>query len=177
MLKAEVTSFIKNLKNRATGWDELSPKQMKTITCYIAEPLTYLCNISLTKGIFPQKLKRANVIPVYKSGNQMSVNNYRPVSVLPVFSKIYEKIVYKRLYDYIVLHNILYDNQFGFREKHSSYIALITLMDHLTEALERGEAAIGLFLEFFQGLWHCRSWNITYKVVPLWNQRRNAKLV
>ena len=51
----------------------------------------------------------------------MSVNNYRPVSVLPVFSKIYEKIVYKRLYDYIVLHNILYDNQFGFREKHSSY--------------------------------------------------------
>ena len=78
----------------------------------------------------------------------MSVNNYRPVSVLPVFSKIYEKIVYKRLYDYIVLHNILYDNQFGFREKHSSYMALITLMDHLTEALERGEAVIGLFLDF-----------------------------
>ena len=78
----------------------------------------------------------------------MSVNNYRPVSVLPVFSKIYEKIVYKRLYDYIVLHNILYDNQFGFREKHSSYMALITLMDHLTEVLERGEAVIGLFLDF-----------------------------
>ena len=78
----------------------------------------------------------------------MSVNNYRPVSVLPVCSKIYEKIVYKRLYDYIVLHNILYGNQFGFREKHSSYMALITLMDHLTEALERGEAVIGLFLDF-----------------------------
>ena len=148
VLKAEVSSIIKNLKNSAAGWDELSPKQMKTIACYIAEPLTYLCNISLTKGIFPQELKRANVIPLYKSGNQMSVNNYRPVSVLPVFSKIYEKIVYKRLYDYIVLHNILYDNQFGFREKHSSYMALITLMDHLTEALERGEAVIGLFLDF-----------------------------
>ena len=80
----------------------------------------------------------------------MSVNNYRPVSVLPVFYiyEIYEEIVYKRLYDYIVLHNILYDNQFGFREKQSSYMALITLMDHLTEALERGEAVIGLFLDF-----------------------------
>ena len=139
---------MKNLKNSAAGWDELSPKQMKTIACYIAEPLTYLCYISLTKGTFPQELNRANVIHLYKPGNQMSVNNYRPVSVLPVFSKIYEKIVYKRLYDYIVLHNILYDNRLGFREKHSSYMALITLMDHLTEALERGEAVIGLFLDF-----------------------------
>ena len=78
----------------------------------------------------------------------MSLNNYRPVSVLPVFSKIYEKVVYKRLYDYIVLHNILYDNRFGVREKYSSYMALITLIDHLSEALERGEAVIGLFLDF-----------------------------
>ena len=91
------------------------------------------------------------MIPLYKSGNQMSVNNYRPVSVLPVFSKIYEKIVYKWLYDYIVLHNVLYDKQFGFRKKHSSYMALITLMDPLTEALERGEAVIGLFFLLFQG--------------------------
>ena len=78
----------------------------------------------------------------------MSVNSYRPVSVLPVFSKIYEKVVHKRLYDYIVLHNILYDNQFEFREKHSSYMALLTLIDHLSEALGRCEAVIGLFLEF-----------------------------
>ena len=53
-----------------------------------------------------------------------------------------------RLYDYIVLHNILYDNQFGFREKHSSYVALIALINHLSEALERSEAVIGLFLDF-----------------------------
>ena len=105
---------------------------MKTVARYITKPLVYHFNISLTKGIFPQELKRANVIPFYKSGNQISVNNYRPVSVLPVFSKIYEKVVYKRLYDYVVLHNILYDNQFGFWEKHSSYMALITLIDHLS---------------------------------------------
>ena len=78
----------------------------------------------------------------------MRVNKYRPVSVLPVFAKIYEKVVYKRLYDYITLHNILYDNQFGFREKSSSCMALITLIDHLLEALERGEAVIKLFLDF-----------------------------
>ena len=114
MIETEVSSIIKNLKNSAAGWDELSPKQMKMVACYITKPLVYLCNISLTKGIFPQELERANVIPLYKSGNQMSVNNYRPVSVLPVFSKIYVKVVYKRLYDYIILHNILY--QFWFRE-------------------------------------------------------------
>ena len=78
----------------------------------------------------------------------MIVNNYRPVSVLPVFSEIYEKVVYKRLHDYIVWHNILCDNQFGFREKHSSYMALITRIDHLSEALGKGEAVIGLLLDF-----------------------------
>ena len=148
VIETEVSSIIKNLKNSAAGWDELSPKQMKTVAFYNIKPLVYLCNISLPKGIFPQELKSANVIPLYKSGNQMIVNNYRPVSVLPVFSKIHEKVVYKRLHGYIVLHNILYENQFGFREKHSSYMALITRIDHLSEALERGEAVIGLLLDF-----------------------------
>ena len=78
----------------------------------------------------------------------MSLNNYRPVSVLPVFSKIYQKVMHKMRYDYIDLHDTLYDNQFGFREKHSSYMALITLTYHLSEVLERGEAVIGLSSTF-----------------------------
>ena len=95
VIETEVSSIIKNLKNSAAGWNELYPKQMKTVARYNTKPFVYLCNISLTKGIIPQELKRANVIPLYKSGNQMSVNNYRPVSVLPVFSKIYGKVVYR----------------------------------------------------------------------------------
>ena len=78
----------------------------------------------------------------------MRANSYRPGSVLPAFSKIYEKIIYKKLYYCIILHNILYDNQFGFREKHSLCMAFITLMGHLREALEKGKAVIGLFWDF-----------------------------
>ena len=144
----EVSSLIKNLKNSAAGWDDLAPKQMKIVSQYISRPLTYLCNLSMTKGVFPRELKVANVIPLFKAGNNMSVNNYRPVSILPVFSKIFEKLMFNRLSEYLKWKNVLCVNQFGFREKHSSYMALITLVDHLSEALERGDTVIGLFLDF-----------------------------
>ena len=144
----EVSSLIKNLKNSAAGWDDLAPKQMKIVSQYISRPLTDLCNLSMTKGVFPGELKVANVIPLFKAGNIMSVNNYRPVSMLPVFSKIFEKLMFNRLTEYLKWKNTLCVNQFGFREKHSSYIALITLVDHLSEALEKGDAVIGLFVDF-----------------------------
>ena len=102
----------------------------------------------MTKGVFPQELKEANVIPLFKAGNIMSVNNYRPVSMLPVFSKIFEKLMFNRLSEYLKWKNVLCVNQFGFREKHSSYMVLITLVDHLSEPLEKGDTVIGLFLNF-----------------------------
>ena len=144
----EVSSLIKNLKNIAAGWDDLATKQMKIVSQYISRPLTYLCNLSMTKGVFPRELKVANVIPLFKAGNIMSVNNYRPVSISPVFSKIFEKLMFNRLSEYLKWKNVLCVNQFGFREKHSSYMALITLVDHLSEALEKGDTVIGLFLDF-----------------------------
>ena len=94
------------------------------------------------------RTKSRNVIPLFKAGNIMSVNNYGPVSILPVCSKIFEKLMFNRLSEYLKWKNILCVNQFGFREKHSSYMALITLVDHLSEALEKGDAAIGIFLDF-----------------------------
>ena len=100
------------------------------------------------QGVVPRELKVANVIPLFKAGNIMSVNNYRPVSILPVFSKIFEKLMFNRLSEYLKWKNVLCVNQFDFREKHSSYMALITLVDHLSEALGKGETVIGLFLDF-----------------------------
>ena len=98
--------------------------------------------------MFPRELKVANVILLFKAGNIMSVNNYRPVSILPVLSKIFEKLVFNRLSEYLKWKIVLCVNQISFREKHSSYMALRTLVDHLSEALERGDTAIGLFLDF-----------------------------
>ena len=75
-------------------------------------------------------MKIAKIIPMYKSEDRYSINNYRPIFIIP-FSKIFERLMYNRLLDYVNANNILYPNQFGFREKHSTYIALLKLIDDI----------------------------------------------
>ena len=101
----------------------------------------------MTKGLFPDELKIAKVTPIFKSGDAMIINNYRHVSVLPVFSKLLEKLVYSRVLNFIIKHEILYKYQFGFREKHSTIMALIILLDKTTSVLENGDFALGVFLD------------------------------
>lgn len=91
--------------------------------------LVHLINLSLRTGVFPDKLKIAKVVPIYKSGDASNFSNYRPVSVLPVLSKIYEKVVYARVLKHLDNNNIIYNNQFGFRNKHSTSHAVIHLID------------------------------------------------
>ena len=80
----------------------------------------YVFNMSLAKGIFPDDLGIARVTPVFKAGNENEVGNYRPMSVLPCFSKILQRIMYNRLFKYLTTSEILYKKQFGFREGHST---------------------------------------------------------
>ena len=105
-------------------------------------------NLSITKGIFPSELKIARVIPLFKSGDPTSFSNYRPVSVLPIFSKILERLMYRRLLSFINEHKLLYHYQFGFRYEHSPNLALIYLVDKISNALEDGDYVLGLFLDF-----------------------------
>ena len=93
-------------------------------------------------------MKIARVIPLFKSGDPISFSNYRPVSVLPSFSKILERLMYKRLLSFINKCNLLYRYQFGFRTNHSPNLALIYLVDKISNALENGEYVLGLFLDF-----------------------------
>ena len=93
----EVLSIIGNFKNSSAGWDELKPNIMKNIRFCVKMPLTHICNLSFQKGVFPTELKIANVVPIYKSGDEMIFTNYRPMSVLPVFSKLLERLMYNRL--------------------------------------------------------------------------------
>ena len=86
----------------------------------LAEPLANIINVSLSTGIFPNKLKIAKIIPVFKTGEQNSFTNYRPISLLTNFSKFFEKVMQKRLISFIERHEILYKFQFGFRSKHST---------------------------------------------------------
>ena len=93
----EVVDVIKNLKDGSCGWDEISSCVVKSTYTSFIVPITHILNISIINGVFPDELKIARVIPLFKSGDAMLFSNYRPVSVLPVFSKILERLMYNRL--------------------------------------------------------------------------------
>ena len=102
---------------------------------------------SFHDGIFPDELKLAKVIPIYKSGSTMELSNYRPISVLNIFSKIFERLMYNKLIQFLDQYNVLYQNQFGFRQGHSTHHALITLVDNIIKYLDDGDIVIGVFLD------------------------------
>ena len=143
----EIGKLLLSLKNTASGYDDINSMSLKLCSQYVTQPLTHICNLSLTYGVFPDQMKIANVIPLYKSDDPMFFSHYRPVSLLSVLSKVFEKIMYERIVAFLNANNILYKFQFGFRPKHSPYLALITLIDKLTAALENGDYAIGVFLD------------------------------
>ena len=103
--------------------------------------------MSLKTGIFPDKLKTAKVPPVFKSDNKKLVNNYRPISILPVFSKFFEKLMYNRLLSYLDKINILTDKQYRFREKYSTYMAIINLVDQISDELDKKHFTLGIFID------------------------------
>ena len=102
-------------------------------------PLTNIINLSITSGIVPKQLKIARVIPLYKSGEQDIFTNYRPVSVLPAFSKILERVMFNRVLN---KNNILSNNQYGFRKHHSTAYALTCLYDK-----DNKECMVGIFID------------------------------
>ena len=144
----EISTIVSNLENNATGFDEISAVYLKMSLSSIASPLVYICNMSLSEGVFPTQLKMANVVPLYKCVDPMMFNHYRPVSLLCTLSKVFEKVMYNRLIKFLQKFSVLYEYQFGFRRKRSTHLALITLIDQLTQAIENGEYVIGVFLDF-----------------------------
>jgi len=97
----EIWNIVHTLKaNKSAGIDNVSPKVLKSVFKCIAEPLSAIFNNSLTESVIPDMLKIAKVVPIYKSDDKFSIGNYRPVSVLPTISKILERLMYNRLYEY-----------------------------------------------------------------------------
>ena len=120
---------------------------VKNVIECIARPLTHICNQSLQTGVFPNNMKTAKVILIHKTGDKHVLSNYRPISLLPQFSKILEKIFYTRINEFITKHNILYEQQYGFRAKRTTSFAIIEFVDKITKAIENKEYAVGVFLD------------------------------
>ena len=123
----------------------------------LCEPLKYE-NLSNENGVFPGGLKIARVTPIYKGEGSSDVINYRPISVLPCFSKSLERIMYNRLYKYLVENNILYSKQFGFQNSYSTDHAVVQLVDQIIESFENNKYTLGVFIDLskaFDTVDHC----------------------
>ena len=108
-------NFESYLPNIATiGYDNIHVNIIRNIYNELKTPLLNIFHLSLNIGIFPDRMKVAKVISIFKNGEKSSISNYRPISVLPCFSKILEQIMYNRLYYYFTVNNILFNKQFGF---------------------------------------------------------------
>ena len=143
-----VLKLIQNLKSKPSfGHDGLSSIMLKEVSSSISPILTCIINQSLCTGIFPESLKIAKIIPVYKKENPHITDNYRPVSLLPILSKIFEKVVFIQVYDYFTENDLLYKSQYGFRKLHSTELAALEFADKIVSNLEQGKLPLAIFLD------------------------------
>ena len=133
--------------SKAPGYDNISAKMIKGCLPSLKIPLLYLFNLSLSTGTFPDKMKVAEILPLFKSGAKSVVGNYRPISLLPIFSKIFEKIIHKKLYTYLNDSNILYNKQFGFRKNYSTDHGLIEVVNNISETIAKKCLTLGVFID------------------------------
>ena len=131
------------------GHDNISNKLTKATIDEIAVPLAHIFNLSFSTGEVPKSMKLAKIVPIFKSGNNQILNNYRPISLLPSFSKLLEKIVHKQLISFLNNNNILYGNQYGFREKHSTIHPVVQLIKYITEQNDKRtkDVTLSVFLD------------------------------
>ena len=145
----ETKKIIRSLKSKSSsGYDGISNILLKAIAPEITSPLTAIFNKSFKEGKFPDKMKIAEVLPLYKSKGQKDImNNYRPVSLLPVISKVLEKLVHRRVNSFLRNKLLLFDSQFGFRTNHSTIDAVLEFIGKVIKGFDKGEKTLAVFLD------------------------------
>ncbi len=151
-IQAITVEEIKNVVNKlppktSSGFDNINMKIIKSVIDNIAEPLCKIFNKSFSSGIFPDRCKIAKIIPVFKSGDPNEISNYRPISLLPTFSKILEKLMYCRIINFLNKHNVLNQSQHGFRQNHSTNTAIANILNPLTTIIDKHHVAFVLFID------------------------------
>ena len=137
------------MKNKkSSGHDGIDNCLLKSIILSIANPLAHIFNLSLSNGIVPTNTKIAKVIPIFKKGDTLETNNYRPISLLPSLSKVLEKIIFKRVTSFLCANDIICESQFGFRAKHNTTHAILTCINNIAHAIDQRLHTVGIFLDF-----------------------------
>ena len=144
----EVLHLCKEIDiTKSSGFNFLSSKILKDAFMFLITQLVFLFNLSLEKSKFPDDWKTATIIPLYKGGNKNLVNNYRPVSLLPLPGKLLEKIVHRGLTNYIENNNLLSDNQNGFRKNFSTTKSIVDFNDIIFENMNNGQLTVAVFID------------------------------
>ena len=144
----EIVEVIDSLDlNKSSGPNSVPIHILKSCKHFISNSLVKILNLSFETGIFPDLCKLAKVVPIFKKEDPLLCKNYRPISLLPIFSKIFEKVIYTRMYQYLDNNHLLYDKQFGFRNKHSTSHALISLTESIKKCLDNKEIVSGIFVD------------------------------
>lgn len=145
----EMYGLLNKLKNGgACGVDEIKAAPLKAVAHVISLPLSHICNLILSSGTFPNQLKIARVAVIFKGGDKNDLGNYRPISVLPMFSKVFEETINSRLTHFLQQKNIIVQNQYGFQKKKSTEMALLNIKDKIIDNIENKLFTVGLFFDF-----------------------------
>ena len=144
----EVLKYLRKLKrNSAVGLDQIPSSFLKDTAFVIAKPLTHIINCSLRNGEFPNTLARAKVTPIFKSGSKQLFDNYRPISVLPAISKIFEKCVHSQIMNHLESSKLLSIQQFGYRKKRSTDLATVYFIDEIRRAMDKGMLTGAIYID------------------------------
>lgn len=147
--EADIKKVIFNLAlKKSSGWDDISVRLVKEAANEISLPLCHAINLSFLNGVYPDCLKTARVLPLFKKGRTDILGNFRPISIMSIISKIVEKIANTILLKYMNHLNILFEHQYGFRKNYSCKFSLISLIQHLLNEIDKGDYTIGLFIDF-----------------------------
>ena len=143
-----VFSLLSKLcKSKATGLDRISAKLLRVFPDLIAESLCAIFNRSINTGIFPTDWKCSKVIPLFKKGERRDLNNYRPISIIPVVAKVFERIIYNQVYAFLKDNNLLTSSQSGFRSLHSTVTALLEATNCWAYNIDSGNVNSVIFLD------------------------------
>lgn len=146
--ESEIINLVNKLKNKKScGYDGIPIQVIKSCIKIIAKPIVHIINIMLETGCFPNQLKITLVKPLHKKGPKNLINNYRPVALLPSFSKIFEKVIYVRLVDYLDKNQTLNEFQYGFRKDRSTSAAIYTILSNVCDCINREVNCATLFID------------------------------
>ena len=140
-------AFTSLKTNKSLRYDDISDEAVKRVSNEMFVILKHIFNISLAKGVFPDKLKIARVTPIFRKRSNTLVTNNIPISVIPCFSKLLERIMYNRLYKFLAENNILYQMQFGSQNACSTEHAIFQLVNQIIEVVSQGKYTLGIFLD------------------------------